>query len=754
MKNLLLPILVFFTVHVFAQVPQSFKYQAVIRDSENAIISNNSVGMQVSILQLDIEGTAVYVERHFPSSNSAGVVAVNIGEGIAVSGSFSGIDWSNGPYFLKVETDLNGGANYTISGTSQLMSVPYALHAAVADSAINAGVSGTETAFDGWDKNAEDDFDGDYNSLSNVPDLSVFSTTDTTLTEDEVMSIVNANFSVEFQNLTFENTTLRIDNGNAVDLSSLKTTNYELLENKPDLSVFSTTDTTLTADEVMEIVNSNIHIETPELTLNNDILSLSTGSMVDLSGYNNSDYLSLQNLPDLSIYVTQDTTLSEEEVMAIVNRHFEGGSQQLSLDGDSLRISNGNAVSLSGIAGVADYNNLMNLPDLSIYSTTDTTLSADEVMAIVNANFESINQELSLENDTLRLTNGGEIDMLPYKNNDYNELSNLPDLSIYSTTDTTLSDEEVMAILDANNIVPAQTLELVDDTLELSNGGGRVDLSKYDNSNYESLTNKPNLSVFTTEQDVLNILEENNYATEAFVRAIKESIYNEMLNAGLNGLVTDNEGRTYKTIKYGNQVWMTENLKTRHFNNGDTIPTSYPYLSETSAMGVYHWPPAGDDEFIDGLGILYTWHAANDSRRICPEGWRMPTEADWTALFEYFRNNDFGTGGNSDHILPAICSNEYWETSSTAGAPGYQVSSNNSADFNIVPAGYKTSICPDQIPENCTGAFNDFGTDAYYWTASGNASNGVYINIDSDSDSEIIFSRSSGRGLSVRCIKQ
>jgi len=227
-----------------------------------------------------------------------------------------------------------------------------------------------------------------------------------------------------------------------------------------------------------------------------------------------------------------------------------------------------------------------------------------------------------------------------------------------------------------------------------------------------------------------------------------------MLNAGLNGLVSDNEGRTYKTVKFGNQVWMTENLKTRHFNNGDTIPTSYPYESETSAMGIYYWPPEGDDNLIEEMGALYTWHAANDSRRICPEGWRMPSEADWATLFEYFRNNNFGTEGSADHILPAICSNEYWEASTTVGSPGYDLSSNNSADFNIVPAGNKISSCTGPLPTDCTGEFDNSGIIAYLWTASGNATNGTYVRISNDADVELFPSRSSGRGLSVRCIKQ
>jgi hypothetical protein len=117
----------------FAQVPEKMSYQAVVRDAAGELVSDQSLGMRISILQTTTTGTAVYVETHSPSSNTNGLVSIEIGMG-TTSGDFSTIDWSNGPYFIKTETDPTGGSNYTISGTSQLMSVPFALHAKVAES--------------------------------------------------------------------------------------------------------------------------------------------------------------------------------------------------------------------------------------------------------------------------------------------------------------------------------------------------------------------------------------------------------------------------------------------------------------------------------------------------------------------------------------------------------------------------------------------------------------------------------------------
>lgn len=118
----------------FAQtIPEKMSYQAVVRDADGQLVSETEVGMQISILQNTTTGTPVYVEIHTPTSNENGLVSIEIGMG-ATSDDFSSIDWSTGPYFIKTETDLTGGSNYVISGTSQLMSVPYALHAKVAES--------------------------------------------------------------------------------------------------------------------------------------------------------------------------------------------------------------------------------------------------------------------------------------------------------------------------------------------------------------------------------------------------------------------------------------------------------------------------------------------------------------------------------------------------------------------------------------------------------------------------------------------
>jgi uncharacterized protein (TIGR02145 family) len=118
----------FIACTAIAQSPQKFSYQSVIRNTGNQLVINQSVGVKISILQGSATGSAVYAETHNPLTNANGLATLEIGGGTVLSGNFANINWANGPYFVKTETDLNGGSNYTITSTTQLLSVPYALY--------------------------------------------------------------------------------------------------------------------------------------------------------------------------------------------------------------------------------------------------------------------------------------------------------------------------------------------------------------------------------------------------------------------------------------------------------------------------------------------------------------------------------------------------------------------------------------------------------------------------------------------------
>ncbi len=167
-------ILILVVTGSLAQPPQKISYQAVVRNSSGQLVTNHAVGMRISILQGSPAGTVVYQEIYNPNpeTNGNGLVSVEIGGGIPITGTFSTINWSGGSYYLKTETDPSGGTSYTIVGTSQLLSVPYALNAnekdpvfgaSAAKSITSGNITNWNTAY-GWGNHA-----GLYRPVSYVP---------------------------------------------------------------------------------------------------------------------------------------------------------------------------------------------------------------------------------------------------------------------------------------------------------------------------------------------------------------------------------------------------------------------------------------------------------------------------------------------------------------------------------------------------------------------------------------------------------
>jgi hypothetical protein len=131
MKKLLFSLFFLLTfTALMAQAPQQISYQSVIRDGNKKVIASSTVGIKISLLQGSATGSAVYVETHRKTTNANGLVSLEIGTGTVLSGSFASINWANGPYLIKTETDPTGGTNYGIAGIAPLNSVPYALYAA------------------------------------------------------------------------------------------------------------------------------------------------------------------------------------------------------------------------------------------------------------------------------------------------------------------------------------------------------------------------------------------------------------------------------------------------------------------------------------------------------------------------------------------------------------------------------------------------------------------------------------------------
>lgn len=159
MKNLLMLIVALFgTLSIFAQAPKALNYQGVARNLSGDPIPNQNIGLRMAILRGSATGTEEYKEIQTTSTNDLGLFNIQIGNGVPVNGDFNDIDWGNGGHFLQIEMDAGGGSNYQLLGTSQMLSVPYALYAENGskwnDSGFNEGLQYGEIVVVGEDRAA------------------------------------------------------------------------------------------------------------------------------------------------------------------------------------------------------------------------------------------------------------------------------------------------------------------------------------------------------------------------------------------------------------------------------------------------------------------------------------------------------------------------------------------------------------------------------------------------------------------------
>ncbi len=177
--------------NIFSQSPQYISYQAVVRNATGNILPNKLVSFKISILQGSALGSSIYAETHSKATNELGLVTLKVGGGTVLTGQFSNIDWALGNYFLKVELDVDADTNFAFMGTTQILSVPYALYAEKAG-------------------NAADDYDKD--SLNEIQNINKVGNT-VTLSKNGGSFIDSDN-----QTLSLSGSNLSISGGNSVQI--------------------------------------------------------------------------------------------------------------------------------------------------------------------------------------------------------------------------------------------------------------------------------------------------------------------------------------------------------------------------------------------------------------------------------------------------------------------------------------------------------------------------------------------------------
>jgi uncharacterized protein (TIGR02145 family) len=577
------------TINIFGQAPQSMSYQAVIRDADNNLVANHVVGMRVSILQGSATGAVVYVETQTPSTNANGLISIEIGGGTG----FDAIDWANGPYFIKSETDATGGTNYTISGTSQLLSVPYALYSkATKNLSESTPSTGDLLYFNGtkW-TSVNRGLPGQYLRLSvsnpsipewyggTLPSVTTKEASDITGTSATTGGIISSNGGAQLSSsgvcwATTPNPT--IDDSKISSYSGESFTSYITGLNPA------------TTYHVRAFANNSIGLV-----------------------YGNEIILTTKTLTAPSLTTTAVTLITATTAASGGNVTDDGW----------------NPVTARGVC----WSTLPN-PTISAGKTSNGTGTGIFISSLTGLIDQTVYYLRAYATNSAGTSYGNEIS--------FKTGYSLP--TVITSAITSIS--QTTSISGGNVTFDGGITLLARGVCWSTNANPTITDSKTIES--------PSTGIYTS---ILTGLAANTvYHYKAYVtNSVGTSYGDELTFKTFKGTLTDVEGNVYNTITIGTQEWMAENLKTTKYNDGTTpIPnliTNVDWYSTTTGAYCNYNNSAGNSTVY---GKLYNWYAITDNRKLCPTGWHIPSLDEWSTLIDYLGGTDVATkklmeGGNS-----------------------------------------------------------------------------------------------------------
>ena len=758
MKKLLLTIInLILIITVIAQAPQGISHQAVIRDANNQLVINTQVGVKISILRDNIEGDIVYSETHTPVSNANGLITFVIGQGTVVSGVFADIAWAEGSYFIKTHADPTGGTNYTIEGVSQILSVPYALHAKTVEN-----LTETDPVFSSWDKST-----GIEITESQIIDLDHFTNEDEI---DPVFSSWDKSTGIEIA----ESQIIDLDhftNEDEVDpiFSSWdKSTGIEITESQIiDLDHFTNADEIdpvfLSWDKStgIEITESQI-IDLDHFTNEDEIdpvfsswdkstgIEITESQIIDLDHFTNAD-----EIDPVFLSWDKSTGIEITESQIIDLDHFTN-EDEIDPVFSSWDKSTGIEITESQITDLKDY--------LTEEADGDPT---NELQTVVQEDYK-----VTLSHDGGSFMTG----VKSYTQTEIENLTPYDGLTVHNSTTNcinyyfmnnwfetcgTCTPQPTQADAGENIWMPGGVLTVTLSANIPVSGEGKWIILSGEGGSFEDDSDPHTL--FTGQLS-------EQYTLQWTITTSCNTSYDEIwvkFTSWVYGMpFTDlRDNNVYETVVIGNQCWIAENLKYLPEVSGPEVGSdAEPYYYVYGYYGT-NVNDAKASTNYNTYGVLYNWPAAmagssssssNPSgvQGVCPTGWHLPSDAEWTQLVDYldsqgFTNNWDNPNGASNALKScrqensplggdcAISEHPRWESDDTHY--GF-----DEFGFSALPGGFR----------NTDGNFSLIGSYGTWWSSNEYSSSSAWgRNMNYSSGNVDRGSYNKTNGYSVRCLR-
>ena len=647
-----------------AQAPQGFNYQATVRNSSGDLIINTNVYFKFNVIQGSNTAVPIFTETHYVPTDDLGQVSLVIGQGTANTGVFSELDWSLGSYYLGIELDTGNG--YVAMGTTQLLSVPYALYAANSGNSTPTTPS-LETVL-AENNSANSQQIKDLQDPTEAQDAATKSYIDALMANLQTSSNIPTDGLVAYYPF----------NGNANDESG-------------NGNHGTATDATLTYDR---FGNEN--------------------SAYSFDG--DGDYI----VSTSNVGVGQTTlTFSFWAKTEYGSKRMAALSQDCGTDCDNAfglvlnKFLNSAVVCDDGHMGTSPQS--FGYAQPSHYATVRTTTANNgwnNYVLIVGADGDySFNNFRFYVNGIEQITNCDH----NWGNSQWQ--FNFPDYRLMIGNKPNSIEGYFHGEIDDVAIWNrALTIEEINTTFGATETENNI-------QNIEQVLTQGNDANGIQLKGIADPTEAQDATTKAYIDALIANLQSQIDDLDTSsGSITDQDGNTYDYLTYGDQVWTVENAEMVTYRDGTEIPqvadnTEWQNLT-TGAWCYYDNDPT--------KGKLYNWYAVagihdNDentpNKEFAPEGWHVPSSAEWTELENYLIANGYNYDDTTteNKIAKAMASKSGWTTWTGEGAIGNDLSLNNSSGFNAVPGG---SILGD--------VFSGYGSEARFWTSTYFGSNNLY----------------------------